>query len=102
MNNKKVYYIPPKLNRSYQLGGFTVMELILFFAMDKSEDLSKNKIFWKKMPEQYAVISDANLKDRSELITVMNNFLLRSFIEFDIYTFEQEVKMLYEKQKGAK
>ncbi|MBE6905009.1 MAG: hypothetical protein E7476_01845 [Ruminococcaceae bacterium] len=33
MDNKKVYYIPPKLNRSYQLGGFTVMELILFFAI---------------------------------------------------------------------
>ncbi len=117
------------------------------FAMDKSEDLSKNKEFWKKTPEQYAAISDAILNeineiesassgiqrayyfiikpkeqqqvtlfknlltetgfrayltDRSELITIMNNFLLRSFIEFDIYTFEQEVKMLYEKQKGAK
>lgn len=117
------------------------------FAMDKSEDLSKNKAFWKKTPERYAAISDAILNeitdiestssgiqrayyfvikpkeqqqvilfenlltetgfrfhraDRSELITVMNNFLLRSFIEFDIYTLEQEVQMQYESQKVKK
>lgn len=117
------------------------------FAMDKSEDLSKNKAFWRKTPEQYADIADAILNeitdiestsngiqrayyfiinpkdpqqvilfenlltesgfrfyraDRAELITVINNFLLRSFIEFDIYTFEQEVQMLYENQKIKK
>ena len=117
------------------------------FAMDKSEDLSKNKAFWKSTQERYAFIADEILDNiseiestsngiqrayyfiirpteldqsrlfatlleetgfrayqakREELITIMNNFQLRSFIEFDIYTFEQEVQMLYENQKGAK
>lgn len=29
---KKTYYIPPKLNRSYLLAGFTIIELIMFVA----------------------------------------------------------------------
>ena len=115
-------------------------------AMDKTEDLSRNKAFWKKIPERYEFISNAILDtigeieytssgiqrayffiihpkdeeqadlfenllrekdfrfyrvERGELITVLKNFLLRDFVDFDIYTFEQEVRELYESQKGA-
>lgn len=150
--------IPPNLSilnpseRQMKIEGFKALlggtEVPLkIFAMDKSEDLSKNKAFWKKTPERYAAISNAILNEinkiesansgsqrayyfvikpkeqhqvilfenlmtetgfcfyraqRSELITIMNNFLLRSFLEFDIYTFEQEVQTLYENQKVKK
>lgn len=33
MERKKVYFIPPKLNRSYLLGGFKVTELVFFFVV---------------------------------------------------------------------
>lgn len=36
---------------------------------------------------------------KNELITVMRNFLLREFTDFDIHTFDKEVQALYEKQK---
>lgn len=118
-------------------------------AMDKTEDLGRNKAFWKGLPERFEFVSDAilqeineienvgsgiqrtyyfviqtkeqekvrlfeNLADtsgfrmqaaeHSELITIMKNFMLRDYIEFDIYTFEQEVQQIYESQiqKSAK
>ncbi len=115
-------------------------------AMDKTEDLSKNKAFWKGTQEKYAFMSDAvvdsineieytgsgiqrayymvinprepqqkklfeNLlsensfrfqqAQRDELVTVLRNFNLRDFLDFDIYTLEQEVLQQYESQKGA-
>jgi len=33
MENKKVYYIPPKLDRNYQYAGFKVWELLAFLVM---------------------------------------------------------------------
>lgn len=115
-------------------------------AMDKTEDLTKNKAFWKQLPERYEAMT-AEILDtigeieytnsgiqrayyfvikpqeqeqvalfenlimqkefrfyrvaRAELITVMKNFFLRDFIDFDIYTFEREVQALYESQKGT-
>lgn len=36
---------------------------------------------------------------KMELITVMRNFLLREFTDFDIRTFDREVQALYEQQK---
>ncbi|MFA9380262.1 MAG: hypothetical protein ACERKO_04295 [Acetanaerobacterium sp.] len=36
---------------------------------------------------------------KNELITVMRNFILREFSDFDIQTFDKEVQALYEKQK---
>ncbi len=33
MDNKRVYYIPPNLNRSYLLGGFKIMELVAFLVI---------------------------------------------------------------------
>lgn len=32
-NKKKIYYIPPNLHRTYQMGGFTIMELIVFLTI---------------------------------------------------------------------
>lgn len=37
------------------------------FVMDKSEDLSKNKKFWQKIPDRYAFISDVILDSISEI-----------------------------------
>lgn len=36
---------------------------------------------------------------KMELITVMRNFMLREFTDFDIHTFDKEVQALYEQQK---
>lgn len=116
-------------------------------AIDKTEDLSSNKTFWKKTPMRYEFIANTILDtiseiedtgsgiqrayffviaprdqeqvtlfsnlltekgfrfypvERPELITIMKNFMLRDFLDFDIYTFEQEVARLYEEQTRAK
>lgn len=42
---------------------------------------------------------DCYLAKKDELITVMRNFSLRDFTNFDIYTFEKEAQALYDKQK---
>lgn len=42
---------------------------------------------------------DCYLTKKDELITIMRNFDLRDFTNFDIYTLEKEVQRLYEKQK---
>lgn len=39
------------------------------------------------------------LTKKDELITVMRNFLLREFSDFDIHTFDKEVQRLYEQQR---
>lgn len=115
-------------------------------AMDKTEDLGKNKTFWKGLDERYAFMSDAivasineieytgsgilrayyfvinpreetqkklfenllsdngfrfQLAERDELVTILRSFNLRDFLDFDIYTVEQEVQKLYESQKGT-
>lgn len=42
---------------------------------------------------------DCYVVTKMELITVMRNFMLREFTDFDIHTFDKEVQALYEQQK---
>lgn len=115
------------------------------FVLDKTEDLSLNKLYWQGISDRYDYISNSILaaidemqgnssgvqrayyniicvKKKSEhemffeqlknnefecyvtqkleLITVMRNFFLREFTDFDISTFDKEVQKLYERQKA--
>ena len=150
--------VPPNLStmnpgeKRMQIAGFQGVldsnEIPLqILAMDKTEDLSKNKKFWKSISPEFEYISSAILDEigeieytssgiqrayffviaprereqvgvfenlltekgfrfhkveRPELITVMKNFLLRDFVDFDIYTFEQEVEQLFQAQKKGR
>lgn len=42
------------------------------------------------------------IAEKQELITVMRNFILREFINFDLYIFESEMEKNYEEAHGKK
>ncbi len=120
------------------------------FAMDKVEDLSKNRRFFEGMDPAYSeytgqiieqissieqsnentnsvqrayyfIIQPKNAADRTvfeeamrtgsmvyypvekaELVTVLRNYILREFIPFDLYYFEQEGGATYDAKRSGK
>lgn len=57
---------------------------------------SEHELFFEQLKNNEF---DCYVTKKLELITVMRNFFLREFSDFDISTFDKEVQKLYERQK---